>query len=559
MQSAVESLLAQERPDRARDLGCRERRIETALAALVAVGAVLWIALGGAAPSLPSLAVGVLVVAVTSGVRLHAGGGSATGATLGVVPLFWLLPLSWVPAVVATAFVLAATPGALAARHPTWRVLTAAGDAAYVFAPTLVLAALGDGDPDPWMLIPALAAQFATDAGLSVAREWLGRGIRPELQLRVMAVVFGVDAALAPVGVALAQEAVLALAAIPLCLLLGAMGRERNARLTDAANRLAALEGERERVDLALHRTGRSLAAGLEGLDVLELAVGTAVDALAADAGRARLAGEHDATVFGARAGQACVAHTTALLAAERSALAGTDEAVAESGGWHALAVPVRHDASAAGAVSVCRADEPFNPRERRLLAYLAAQAGAALGRSELQERAAARHRVDPLLGLPDRRTLRDELHLAVERADRTCSRLSALMLDVDALRDVNAALGEDAGDEALRAVADFVAERCRLTDVAARYEEDTLVLILPGTSIAGAHMVAEDLRTGIGRLDVKAGPGTIRLTVSVGIAERSAASASPEALLDAARRALLEAKATGRNRSVSASDQTFG
>lgn len=545
------------RPDRPRALGRRERRIETVLAAGVVTGTALTVALaGGPAPSLVALVIGVVAVAATSGVRLHAGGGSATGATLGVVALFWLLPLAWVPAVVTVALCLAAVPGALAARHPTWRVLTAAGDAAYVFAPTLVLMALSGGDPAPLLLVPALAAQFAADAALSIGREWLGRGLRPELQLRVMVVVFGVDAALAPVGAALGApgEPLVLLAALPLCLLLAAMARERNARLAGAADRVAKLEQERERVDLALQRTGHWLGAGFEGLDVLELTVGTAVDALAADAGRARLAGEHDATVFGARPGHACAAHTVALLAAERSALAGTDEAVEEGGGWHALAVPVRRQDAVAGAVSVCRADEPFCPRERRLLGYLAAQAAASL-----QHAASAPGRLDPLLGVPDRRTLRDELHLAVERADRTCSRLSVLMLDVDGLRAVNAAHGGEAGDEALRAVAGFVAARRRLTDVAARYEEDALVLVLPGTARDGAHMVAEDLRTGIARLSIAAVTGPIRVTVSVGIAERTPATASPEALLDAARRALGEAKAAGRNRSVAATDQTFG
>jgi PleD family two-component response regulator len=63
--------------------------------------------------------------------------------------------------------------------------------------------------------------------------------------------------------------------------------------------------------------------------------------------------------------------------------------------------------------------------------------------------------------------------------------------------------------------------------------------------------MVAEDLRTGLGRLDVPAGIGTIRITVSIGIAERTAAATSAEALLDAARCALVAAKAAGRNCTV--------
>jgi len=220
---------------------------------------------------------------------------------------------------------------------------------------------------------------------------------------------------------------------------------------------------------------------------------------------------------------------------------------VTEDGGWHGLAAPVGD----VGAISVGRADRAFTPREQRLLGYLAAQAQAGLQREELAERVAAGQRLDPLVGLLDRRSLREELHVAVERAERTQSRLSALMLDVDGLCDVNEALGQDAGDDALRAIAAFVAERARLTDLAARYEEDTLVLALPGTSLEGAHMVAEDLRTGIGRLDVPAGTPAVRLTVSIGIAERTPSASSAEALLDAARCALLAAKAGGRNRTA--------
>ena len=134
-----------------------------------------------------------------------------------------------------------------------------------------------------------------------------------------------------------------------------------------------------------------------------------------------------------------------------------------------------------------------------------------------------------------------------LELAEQTETPLSVLMLDVDGLRHVNETYGEDAGDAVLQAIGAFALERCRHHDLAARYEEDTLVLVLSGTSLEGARLVAEDVRTGVGRLSV-ATALEVPLTVSVGIAERSPIATSAEVVLDEALRALHDAK-LGRGR----------
>ena len=299
----VQPLLVERRPDRARELERREDRVERGLSALVAAGALACIVVASpSAPDLRWLAVAIVAAAAAASVRLYVGGGSATAAVLGVVPMLWVLPLAWVPAAVVASQCLAALPGAITGRHRPWRVLSAVGDAGYVFGPVLFLLALTDGAPPVLLMPAALAVQFALDATLSVLREWLGRGIRPELQLDAMLTVFAVDALLLPIAVVIALQAELRpevlLALVPFCVLLAAIARERNARVCEAADRVSALEVERDRIDIAMHRTSRSLAAPLDGLDALEVAVGTTVDALGAAAGRARFAGSHDATVF---------------------------------------------------------------------------------------------------------------------------------------------------------------------------------------------------------------------------------------------------------------------
>ncbi len=548
---AVRRLLIRARPDRARDLGQRECRLERWLTLLVCAGALGLALADGRPPPVTALLICLAAAVATASVSLHVGGGSATAAVLGTVPALWVLPLAWVPVTVAASLCLAALPGALAGRHPVWRVATAVGDAAYVFGPVVFLMATA-GEPTPLLMIPAVLAQFALDGAVSTLREWLGRGFRPRLQLEVMAVVYGVDAALLPlaivVGVQAEAQPAIVLSLLPLSLLLGAMARERNAHLSEAADRVAALELERDRVDVAIHRTGMALDAAGDDLNALELAVGSSVDALGAAAGRARLAGASAATTFEALPSQPGAADATALLAAERSALAGDEPVLTAVGGWHALAVPVR----GIGAVSVCRS-EPFTPRERRLFAFLAAQAGLALERTALAERVAFADRPDPQLGLPGRKQLQAQLSIAIERAERTETPLSLLLLDVDGLGTVNAVHGEAAGDAVLRSVAALVAGRCHANDVAAHYEEDRLVLLLPGTGLRAARLVAEDLRTCVLRRPVRSRHADIHVTVSIGVAEHTAAACTAEAILEAARRALVAAKAAGRNRTVDA------
>lgn len=78
---------------------------------------------------------------------------------------------------------------------------------------------------------------------------------------------------------------------------------------------------------------------------------------------------------------------------------------------------------------------------------------------------------VDPLTGLANRRTLDQTLHLEWLRAQRSGQPLSVLMIDADHFKAFNDRLGHQRGDEALRALAQLIAEHVRRpADLAARY-----------------------------------------------------------------------------------------
>jgi diguanylate cyclase (GGDEF)-like protein len=154
----------------------------------------------------------------------------------------------------------------------------------------------------------------------------------------------------------------------------------------------------------------------------------------------------------------------------------------------------------------------------------------------------------DPLTGLLTRAWLEDELPGLLARCDRTGAPLSTLFLDVDHFKAVNDQHGHAVGDEALLAVARLVMVCVRDGDPCVRYGGEELVVFLEGTAEPDATDVAERIRRVVAGHDWgRTAPG-LRITVSLGIAERRPGEAWRE-WVDRADRALYAAKTAGRNR----------
>jgi len=165
---------------------------------------------------------------------------------------------------------------------------------------------------------------------------------------------------------------------------------------------------------------------------------------------------------------------------------------------------------------------------------------------AELLERNAS---IDSLTSLANRRVLDSRLAEECARVERYGGHLSLLMLDIDGFKRVNDTAGHLAGDEMLRAIAGLLGESVRETDLAARYGGDEFALILPGTPKTAAFAVAEKVRLGAADLRVRHGEaGTLRVTVSVGVASIGSATKSAIELIEAADKALYHAKREGRD-----------
>lgn len=159
----------------------------------------------------------------------------------------------------------------------------------------------------------------------------------------------------------------------------------------------------------------------------------------------------------------------------------------------------------------------------------------------------------DGLTDLANRRQFDKSLKDEFSRAMRDASSLALIMIDVDCFKQYNDIYGHAAGDECLKTISKVVAEgKHRPGDVAARYGGEELVVLLPGTDVAEAMIVAENIREAIHRLELThAGNATGVVTVSAGVEAFTPVRHEnrPVDLVEAADKALYQAKASGRNR----------
>jgi len=154
----------------------------------------------------------------------------------------------------------------------------------------------------------------------------------------------------------------------------------------------------------------------------------------------------------------------------------------------------------------------------------------------------------DQLTGLLNRRLLRDRLRHAMDRADRNRRLVALLLLNINKFKEVNDALGYEAGDALLVQAGGILRGCLRDCDTVARWSGDEFVALLEDLgSESDACQVAEKILDRFG-LPLAAAGRECFITLSVGVALYPAEDCDLDALLKRADIAMRSARAWGEN-----------
>ena len=154
---------------------------------------------------------------------------------------------------------------------------------------------------------------------------------------------------------------------------------------------------------------------------------------------------------------------------------------------------------------------------------------------------------VDPLTGLLRPEKVGPAVQKYVARYRRQEKPVSLLLFDVDHLDRYNEHYGREAGDALLHGLGGLLQSAFREGDLVARLGGEEFLVVMP-CSPASALIAGQRVVSLVKRTAFAAGRGTLKITVSGGIAGYPDHGGHPRHLLDRADAAMNEAKSRGHN-----------
>jgi diguanylate cyclase (GGDEF)-like protein len=213
------------------------------------------------------------------------------------------------------------------------------------------------------------------------------------------------------------------------------------------------------------------------------------------------------------------------------------------------IAVPIRH---AGGAQLGCLFVLSTDPRrlwfksEVEMLLAVGYQLSLSVELARIFSATQQQALTDPLTSCLNRRAFDNTLDNQFRAAQVNNGSLSLMILDIDLFKRINDNYDHDKGDIAIRTVAKTLLDITDSSGVVARFGGDEFAVILPGYSADNAGIIGEEIRERVAMATIGDLPETI--TVSIGIATFPSHALSQTDLFLMADKALLTAKASGRN-----------
>jgi len=153
----------------------------------------------------------------------------------------------------------------------------------------------------------------------------------------------------------------------------------------------------------------------------------------------------------------------------------------------------------------------------------------------------------DALTGLPNRVFFEQSLNNGLIQAKRHGGGLAVLFIDIDKFKSINDTYGHLVGDVVIRTIGEILASSMRITDSSFRNGGDEFAVILMGTELDSARLVAEKLRKKIVGTPIPADEAVIHITVSMGVVCSTEADTVIQ-LIRIADDRLYQSKRSGRN-----------
>lgn len=189
---------------------------------------------------------------------------------------------------------------------------------------------------------------------------------------------------------------------------------------------------------------------------------------------------------------------------------------------------------------------ENFGQEEILTLGTLADVLATALHNAMTFEEMEYQSITDCLTGIKTRRYFLESIQAEWSRASRSGRPFAIVIMDLDKFKNVNDSLGHLEGDLVLARVGRILEQRCRHSNVVARYGGDEFIVLMPETTIDNAQTLGERLRSALA-----SDPLLIErnVTGSVGVASFPQHGGTIEDIIRQADQAMYQSKSSGGNR----------